>query len=84
MSFAIREQGERKKVAEHIKTITENGADGKPVADQILMDSAKASTLAQLAALPEVFNGVLVIVEGHANENSSSLTVQVVGQKGHF
>ncbi len=84
MAFAIREQGSRNKVAEHIKTLTENGADGEPIEDQTLIESAKAVIASQIAALSKDFNGVLVIAEGHANENNRSLTVQVIGQKGHF
>lgn len=84
MAFAIREHGERSKVAEHIKTLTENGANGKAIADQTLIESAKAAVAAQIKALSKDFNGVLVIAEGHANENTRSLTVQVIGEKGHF
>lgn len=84
MPFAIRERGERGKVSEHIKTMTENDPAGKPLDDQTLIDAAKASALSLLGTLPTEFNGALVIAEGHANENSRAITVQVIGEKGHF
>ena len=84
MPFAIREQGERNKLAEHVKTIQENGTDGKPSKDQSLIESVKASILTALASLPTDFNGALVIAEGSATENTRSGTFQVIGQKGHY
>jgi hypothetical protein len=84
MPFAIRERGERGKVAEHIKTLTENDSAGKPLADQTLIESAKATVANLIASLPTEFNGVLAIAEGHSNENSRAITVQVIGEKGHF
>ena len=83
MAFAFRENGERKKLAEHISSLKENGADGKPIADQSLIESAKSAALAQLSALSDTFNGALVICEGQSNENMRSITVQVFGQKLH-
>lgn len=84
MPFAFRERGERKKLAAHIADIKQTGADGKPLDDQSLIDSAKAAILAQLDTLPNTFNGALVICEGHANENSRSIMIQIIGENGHY
>ncbi len=84
MPIAIREQGERSKVASHISSLKENGTDGKPLADQSLMDSLKADIAADIAALDKQFAGVLVIAEARHGEDRRERMVQVVGQKGHF
>lgn len=80
MPFAFTKRGARNNVAEFIKKQTENGADGKPLEDQSLIESAKSAALSQLGALPKDFNGALVICEGHANPNNRSITVQVIGE----
>lgn len=81
MPFAFTKRGARANVAEFIKKQIENGTDGKPLPDQSLIESAKSAALSQISALPEKFNGVLIICEGHAAENNRSLTVQVIGEE---
>lgn len=84
MPFAFRERGERSKLAEHIKTVTENGTDGKPVKDQVLLETVKASVIAALKSLPKEFNGALVMIDLNGNENTRAGSFQVIGEKGHY
>jgi hypothetical protein len=84
MAIAIREQGNRSKVIEHIQSLKETGADGKVLADQSLMDSLKADIASDVAALDSKFNGVLVIAEARHSDNRRERSVQVIGQEGHF
>jgi len=84
MAIAIREQGNRSKVLEHIQTLKETGTDGKPVADQSFIESLKSDIAADIAALDSKFGGVLVIAEGRHIENRRERTIQVIGQEGHF
>jgi len=84
MAIAIREQGNRSKVIEHIQTLKETGPDGKTAEDQSLMDSLKADIVSDINALDKKFGGVLVIAEGRHQDNQRMRNVQVIGQEGHF
>jgi hypothetical protein len=80
MPFAFTKRGSIANVSEFVKKQTENGTDGKPIADQSLIESAKASALAKINILSKKFNAVWVNCEGHDTENNLSDTVQVCGE----
>lgn len=84
MPFAIRKQGNRVKVIEALKSIVENDAEGKPVKDQRLIEVAKSAALV-LSEIPDSkLEGALVIIDGRADANKVELSIQIVGQEGHY
>lgn len=55
-------------------------------ADQTLIDAVKKFTQDRIAALPEKFDGALVLVQGESDPDlgRATATIQVYGKTGHL